>query len=518
MSVDAEPAEHQQIRAELNAIFSDSEEEEVPVKNVPVADSKDQKKLAVNDEKAASVTAADQKAMAPMPVIAPSKPPITKKMSIKQALFLRVFLSKELKFRMKILGVHPPARSKDSRPSQVKKDEKQNPQQKANVFTSGFGAATNRSTPAAPQPMFGVKRDRPDANRVDAQPKVNFGGFSARPETQKSMPPPQLPATKIFTGSPLGTGEVLPKKKGPRGGPRAKAHAYDKKEKGSISTLIQVLELSGCHFTCDEDQGIQRTKGPKTVGVHEKMRRFHGALREAEKKKVIPERETGQWSWKLEENLNSVFQVMYRTFSTTKFRCSFNIDVGPHGAHACMVGNELPPLFMDYDGDKFQMLHYAPEDRNLFSSELSNCVDMALVIKQAPRARWFFMGGKIPKDFDVLKEALPALGLTDVHIKDGDQYFAAIGIKDYGEYPWMSMEPPWVSGPGRVNILQKLHKTKHKKEMPPLEDRNSLCDNCKMSYFRRVHPKRVCSISPYLKRVEGTIVMDVEDHSTPGTE
>jgi len=269
-----------------------------------------------------------------------------------------------------------------------------------------------------------------------------------------------------------------------------------KVEKSEMTTLLEMAEISGAVFSCDEDQGIQATKVDKKkgmlVGLPEKLRRFHTSLRNAEQSKSIPGRAEGSglWQWPNDAPLQKLIPLFMKEsiFQSMRSRCKWYCETGPTGSHICMSGmGSLTPLILK-EGDVMQMMHYIPESRELLSRETSSCAEMAKKIEEAPKGRWFFIAGKIPDDFGDLLPALAELGLA-VTLNPEHLYFIAVGMKSSTLYPWIDFSLSWHSGAGRISMTQIMHKLAHdsKHDLDPLptdeETRREKCRNCRRARF-----------------------------------
>eukprot|EP00397_Hematodinium_sp_SG-2012_P014022 GEMP01014248.1.p1 GENE.GEMP01014248.1~~GEMP01014248.1.p1 ORF type:complete len:405 (+),score=76.41 GEMP01014248.1:161-1375(+) len=262
-------------------------------------------------------------------------------------------------------------------------------------------------------------------------------------------------------------------------------------KKSEMTTLYEITEISGAAFTCDEDQGIQETpkteKNGRLVGLPEKLRRFHHQLREAERQKTIPPRPDGSglWNWPNDAPLQKIIPILHHHFTHARYRCKFYLEAGPSGTHACMSQSIATlPLLLKIDDDSFHMLNYEPEKRDARSSATTTCAEMGAVIEAAPKGRWFFFGGKIPKDMSDLLAPLVELGLT-VTVDPEHTYFLAVGIKGAPLYDFLDMSESWMSGTGRICMAQHLHKLKKKENLEPIAAGDDMpkCYNCRRVLF-----------------------------------
>merc|ERR1711915_147309 len=100
---------------------------------------------------------------------------------------------------------------------------------------------------------------------------------------------------------------------------------------------------------------------------------------------------------------------------------------------------------------------------------------------------WFFFGGRIPEDFENLRDAFDMIGLNEnqTMLDNNDKYVAFIGIKDLKKYEsWLKYEMAFKSGPGRIKITQSLHQMKSMEDLEEFDMSTEKCTICRHTWNR----------------------------------
>eukprot|EP00397_Hematodinium_sp_SG-2012_P037344 GEMP01040459.1.p1 GENE.GEMP01040459.1~~GEMP01040459.1.p1 ORF type:complete len:452 (+),score=111.34 GEMP01040459.1:405-1760(+) len=189
-------------------------------------------------------------------------------------------------------------------------------------------------------------------------------------------------------------------------------------EKDGACHLRNIVDLVGLAFAIEN--------GTKTEELFkERVRRFHDKLRNASNDE-LPPRVGTTWQWK-REDLKKVITFVERNLDELlRHTVSFFGCAGPEGVHICYHSSLKPPLIHTNDPTMRMILFSHDSIRTSFSA--SNGMDhIVRQIRTAPFGRWYFIGGKLPSDWQNLRNCLKE---EEFQVPEGDfSYIIVIGCK-----------------------------------------------------------------------------------------
>ena len=183
--------------------------------------------------------------------------------------------------------------------------------------------------------------------------------------------------------------------------------------------LRNIADMMGLAFSMEN--------GDKTeFDFLERIRRFHDKLRKFHDSDDLPQRAGSNWQWK-QEDVKKAISFVVKNLDGARHTVSFFGCAGPEGVHICYHSSLKPPLIHTDDQKLHMRLFSHDAVRTPFEASCTHGLNaMAHAIRQAPFGRWYFIGGKLPSDWQVLRDCLLA---EEFHVPEEGVYIVVFGCK-----------------------------------------------------------------------------------------